>query len=552
MLSSLAVRNLAVASECSIDFGPGMTVLTGETGAGKSVLISAIGLVLGARADASRVRSGTREAMVVAEFNLAGNPAACNAMAAQGLEYEGQCLIRRQVSADGRSRAFINDTPVTLKALTAVTRHLVAIHGQHAHYELAGRDAQRTLLDAYGDYPDTLAAVANAATAVQAAEAALRALTEGAGASPDREAFLRFQIAELAPVALTEEAWHALDARHKTLTHAAELTEGLGMALTALEDNDALTEATARLKPLTRFAPELESTLNMLADAEAIIADARHTLRHTADSLDADPAHLSEVDAQLGEVVELARKHRVAPEALAEHLTKLEAELAQIENLEGEVAQRRTALAAAESAYARCAAELSAAREAAAARLGPEVSARIRDLGMPEGRLEIALSPRASERPSPSGVEDVEFMVTTNAGQPVQPLGRVASGGELSRISLAIQTATAALSGVPVLIYDEVDTGISGGVAELVGRRLRETARHRQVFCVTHLPQVASLAAQHLKVRKSSADGQTEVHVDALDDAARVEELARMLSGMEVSDRSREAAAELLARAASR
>lgn len=552
MLSRLLVRNLAVTAECSLILAPGMTVFTGETGAGKSVLISAIALVLGARADSGRVRAGTREALVVAEFDLTGNAAAQAALETQGIMHEGSCLIRRQVSADGGSRAFINDIPVTLKALTSVTTHLVAIHGQHAHYELAGRDAQRGLLDAYGDHGEALDRVAAAAAAVRDAEAALAELVEGAGVNPDREAFLRFQIAELEPVALPADDWAALDARHRTLTHGAELADGLAEVLSILEEGTATEAAMARLAPLERYAPDLSVPLAMLADAEAIIADARSHVRRLADALEVEPGELAELEAQVSAVLTMARKHRVPAEGLAEHLDSLRHELATIENLESEIAARERAIAAAQQSYRTAADTLTGVRTATAARLGPEVTDLIADLGMPEGRLEIALRPRPAGQFSPQGQEDVEFMVSTNAGQPVQPLSKVASGGELSRISLAIQTATAALTGVPVLIYDEVDTGISGRVAELVGRRLRETAEHRQVLCVTHLPQVASLAGNHFLVSKQTVNGQSEVAVIDLPIAERTEELARMLSGIEVGEQSRAAAAALLSRAGHR
>lgn len=549
MLTRLLVRNLAVTAECSLSLAPGMTVFTGETGAGKSVLVSAIALVLGARADSSRVRSGTREALVVAEFDIHGNTVAQRSLEAQGIESDGTCLIRRQIAADGGSRAFVNDVPVTLKALTAITQHLVAIHGQHAHYELAGRDAQRVLLDAFGGHVEQVRAVSAAADLVRDAEAALAALTDRAGISPDREAFLRFQIAELDPVALAPEDWQALDARHRTLTHGAELAEGLAGVIAMLEDDNVTDTAIARLTPLERYAPDLEGPLRMLADAEAIIADARSALRRLADTLDMAPEELAELETQVNTVLSMARKHRIAPESLAAHLEGLREELLTIENLETEVAERTRAIELAREIYQRAADALTQARDQTAARFGPEVTRLIADLGMPEGQLEAQLRPRVSQPISAQGQEEIEFMVSTNAGQPLQPLSKVASGGELSRISLAIQTATAALSGVPVLVYDEVDTGISGRVAELVGRRLRETAAHRQVLCVTHLPQVASLAQTHFSVRKQTHQGQTEVSVTPVVAEARVDELARMLSGVEVGEQARAAAAALLTQA---
>lgn len=546
MLKHLTVRNLAVTREADVTFGPGMNVFTGETGAGKSVLVSAIALVLGARAASDAVRAGADRALVAAEFDLACAPEAAAALDAQGIEHDGVCLIRRQVNADGGSRAYLNDTPVTLKALGAVTSRLVAIHGQHQHYELAGRDAQRGLLDAFGLHEDKAAAVAAAHLDWRQAADALSTL-EQAGVGADREAFLKFQIDELAEIALTPEAFAELDSRHRQLAHASELAAGVETALTALEEQDGIDAALSTLAPLERFAPQLGEVRSLLGDAEAIVQEARSALRRVIDDTDATPETLSELDRQLTAIHTAARKFKVAPEALGEHLTMLREELDALTNREAELARAADAVAAAERRWSEQAAALTRARRAASKRLGPEVTRLIADLGMPDGRLEATLTPREGGV-HPHGAEDVEFLVTTNAGQPPRPLGRVASGGELSRIALAIQTATASLKGVPVLIYDEVDTGISGRVAELVGRRLRETAAHRQVICVTHLPQVASLSQHHFSVRKAAKKQTTEVSVAALAGEDRVEELARMLAGVEVSETSRSHAREMLAR----
>jgi len=548
VLKHLTVRNLAVTREAEVEFGAGMNVFTGETGAGKSVLVSAIALVLGARADAGAVRSGADRALVVAEFDLSDQPAASEALADQGIEHDGTCLIRRQVNADGGSRAFVNDTQVTLKALTAVTSCLVAIHGQHQHYELSGRDAQRALVDAYGMHEGAAALVAGAYDEVRRRRDALEALKRE-GANADREAFLKFQIEELAGVALDRDAYTELDTRHRQLAHASELVAGIEKALAAFDDHDAVEEAIATLAPLERYAPALGEVRALLTDAEAIVQEATSTLRRIADDIEVTPAELDAMDRRLSAIHAAARKHKVAPEDLADHLATLEAELGRLEHREAALAQADEALATARRAWQEAAAKLTAARRKAAKKLGPEVSRLIGDLGMPDGRLEVTLTPKADGEVSAHGAEDVEFLVTTNSGQPPRSLGRVASGGELSRISLAIQTATARLKGVPVLVYDEVDTGIGGRVAELVGRRLKETARHRQVICVTHLPQVASLAGHHFSVRKAAKGRQTEVSVTALAGEARVDELARMLAGVDVSEASRAHAREMLERA---
>ena len=550
MLKSLLVRNLAVATECELTLHAGMTVLTGETGAGKSVLVNAIGLILGNRAENHLVRSGTKQALVVAEFDLTSHKDARAALDEQAIEHDGTCLIRRQIFADGGSKAFCNDTPITLKALHRITSHLVAIHGQHQHYELANRDAQRELLDQFGGLQSQAEEVFRLAQRYREVNARITALTEGDQNRADREAFLKFQLEELETLAIDKAGYEELDRRHRQLAHGNELIEGCESALESLEARSAIESVVPQLQTLEKFETKLAEARELILSGVASVDEARRTIEAVRDHIDLSEEEYAEIDARLAKLHEAARKHRVKPDELSDLVTRLSDELQSLSNREQAILELEQERAALEGQFDSAAAELSKGRQASATKLASTVTSRIADLGMADAHFAIELRAIEATTPTPHGREEIVFTSATNKGQASRPLAKIASGGELSRISLAIQSATTQLTGIPVLVYDEVDTGIGGRVAELVGRRLRETSQTRQVFCVTHLPQVASLANHHFRITKTAASDTTEISVEKLSEEERIDELARMLAGIEISDQSRRHAEEMLERAA--
>jgi DNA repair protein RecN (Recombination protein N) len=553
MLVALAIRDFAIVDRLELEFEAGFTALTGETGAGKSILIDALALALGSRADAGVVRTGAERAEVTAEFAIERLPAVREWLAEGALEGDpGRLLLRRVVEKGGRSRAFVNGTAATAQQLAEVSERLIDIHGQHAHQSLARAAAQRELVDAHAGL-DALAREVAAAfrewqhlarvRADQAANAAARAA--------ERDA-LAWQVDELAKLALKPGEWDAVQAEQTRLAHAASLIDGARAAIDALAEAEgaaagALGAAAAKLRALRGYDAALGEPLELLDGAAAQLEEALQRLRRYADRVELDPARLAEVERRVDAIHSTARKFKVDPDALIGLAERLAARLAELD-----VAADADALRAQEEAargrYAAAAGKLSAARKDAAAKLARQATAAMKELAMASGRLEIALRP--IEGGSAGGDETVEFLVAVNPGTPPQPLAKVASGGELSRIGLAIQVITAKRAAVPTLIFDEVDAGIGGAVAEVVGRKLRALGGERQVLCVTHLPQVAAQAACQWSVTKTTAGGATRSRVVPLDDQGRIEEIARMLGGMEITATTRRHAAEMLGAAA--
>ena len=550
MLRSLSLRDFVIVDQVELDLGAGFTALTGETGAGKSILIDALGLVLGARADASVIRAGAERADITAEFDVSGRAVARQWLGERDLDEEGGAsLLRRTVDRSGRSRAFVNGRPVTVAQLRELGELLVDVHGQHEHQWLLRRDYQRELLDACAGAGALARSVAERHAAWRQLQEQRLARERDREAAERERALLEDEIRDLEALGFDPIGWEQELAEHRRLAHAGELIIAARAALAAVDEADAnagslLAQATAGLDEAARLDPSIELARNDLATAAAHASEAAHQLRRYLQGIDEDPGRLDQLDRRLRAVHDTARRYRIEPARLAEALDQRQARFAALGGGESDEALARQE-AQAEAAYRSEAAALSKERLAAARRLSSEVTARLQQLAMEGGQFSVHLE--ALAEPSAAGLESVEFRVAAHAGQAVGPLARVASGGELSRIALAIQVLLGGGAGVPTLIFDEVDTGIGGRVAEIVGQLLADLSAHHQVLCVTHLPQVAARAANQVRVSKKTVGGVTLASVEPLAAEARVDEIARMLGGTRITETTRRHAAEMLA-----
>ncbi len=551
MLTRLAIADFAVVRAAELEFGPGMTVVSGETGAGKSLLVDALGFLCGQRADAGVVRHGAERAELAAEFALKDAPAARAWLAEQEMDEGEDCQLRRVLRADGGSKAWINGRLATASQLAELSALLVEIHGQHAQQALLSRSAQRSLLDDYGRHAALLNEVATTARRWQTARDALDELNQRGDVS-DRIELLRHQLQELDAETLDADSIASLDADHRRHAHAAELIAAQADARAWLAESDeanALALVQRARDAIARVAehePRLVDVAAMLESAAISLDEAADTLARLGDELDIDPDRLQSLETRLQRLHTLARKHRVGVDGLGELHQRIAEELLLLENAGARVGDLEAEMKAAGAAWQIAAAKLTKARQKAGKQLADATVALIRELGMGEADFRIALESEADIDPNAQGAERVEFLIAANPGQPPRPLRKVASGGELSRISLAIEVAALGIDTVPTMVFDEVDTGISGGVADVVGRKLRALGNRCQVMCVTHLPQVAAQGHAHWRVRKASDEGVTMSAVERLDEAGRVEELARLLGGANVGDAARAAARSLL------
>ena len=560
MLTHIVIRDFAIIDTLELEFTSGMTVLTGETGAGKSILVDALGLVLGDRADAGIVRHGAEKAEVGAEFDLKDAPEAAVWLEENDLADnsggDGSCLLRRVVGSDGRSRAQINGRSVPLQSLKEIGERLLDIHGQHEHQSLMRPTAQMGLLDSYGDHAELLKRTAKLHADWKTAHDKLTALRTAAGDRDKRLEMLRFQTAELGALQLKPGEVQAVDTEHKRLAHGGKLMETAQAALDALyeaEEGSAhqrVSRALASLDAQLELEPKFKALRDTLATAELQLTEAADGLRDYLADMDLDPKRLDWLENRLAAIHDVARKHRVEPDFLPAHFEALQTELKQLENSEITLQELEAELARLKAAYKKAADDLHARREKTGADLSKKVTTAMQELGMGGGKFAVDVSVPDAERFTAKGVDQVEFMVSANKGQPLKPLAKVASGGELSRISLAIQVIAAQAAAMPSMVFDEVDAGIGGGVAEIVGRRLRDLAASRQVLCVTHLPQVASQAHQHLRVMKETKGNSTLTRIEPLDKKSQVEELARMLGGVEITETTRKHAREMISKAA--
>ena len=554
MLTHLRIRDLAIIDELELDLSRGMTALTGETGAGKSILVDALGLALGDRADSGVVRHGRERAEVDASFDIAALPTLHTWLQEQGLDAQGECIVRRLITVEGRSRGFVNGQAVPMQTLQQLGAFLVDIHGQHEHQSLLRREVQRQLLDDYAGHHDLLGELANAFEEWRALAGRYTQLREATAQRDERLDLLRYQVRELDALAAQEGEITALEQEHARLHHAQRLLETAQRGVQQLYDDDdavvgVLNRHAAELEPLLRYDDRLTAPLQLIREAAIQLDEAAAELRDYLATAELDPARLAEVERRLESLHDVARKHRVEPEALPALHARLAEELAGLENSEAQLDLLAVELERQAQRYRKIADRLTEGRTRAARELAIEVSARLHELGMPGGRFDIALDPRKADDYAASGMEQVEFLVSANPGQPPRPLTKVASGGELSRISLAIQVITSRCLRVPTLVFDEVDVGIGGGVGEIVGKQLRSLGAAHQVLCVTHLPQVAALAHNHLQVRKQSRGDTLTTTIAPLNGAERYEEIARMLGGVEITKQTRAHAREMVTRA---
>jgi DNA repair protein RecN (Recombination protein N) len=549
MLRALSIRDYVIVERLDLELASGFTALTGETGAGKSILVDALGLALGGRADAAIVRAGASRAEVSADFDIDALPAVRDWLAAQDLdEGDGTCILRRTVDSGARSRGFVNGRPATAAQLRELGEMLVDIHGQHEHQLLLKRDRQRMLLDAFGGCEAAAREVA-ARYATWRKLADQRAAREKAqGASARERDLLAHEIRDLEALGFDARQWAEDQAEHRRLGHAQELIAAVTECADALDESDdsataRLAHAAARLAHAAELDPALDEAKRDAETAGMHASEAAQSLRRYLQRLDVDPARLSQLDARIRAVMDAARKHRVEPAALPDALAERKARMAQLGGEES-LEKLREQEAQAEREYRVIAAGLSKSRRAAAKKLASEVTKTMQSLAMGGGRLEAVLEPL--ESPSAGGMEAVELRVAAHAGQELAALAKVASGGELSRISLAVQVLLSGQASVPTLIFDEVDSGIGGGVAEVVGQLLAALSKHHQVLSVTHLAQVAVHARAQIRVAKQTRGNAALATVTPLAQDERVDEIARMLGGLKITEATRRHASEML------
>ncbi|MCS4307065.1 DNA repair protein RecN (Recombination protein N) [Rheinheimera pacifica] len=552
MLCHLHISNFAIVRALEIDWASGMSTITGETGAGKSIAIDALSLCLGERADASVVRPGADKADIVASFDISKLKAAQQWLTEQDLAMGHECIVRRVVNSEGRSRGYINGVQVPAQQLKALGQHLLSIHGQHAHQQLLKSDYQRQLLDAFAANSATLDATRHAWRNWQQLQREYSELQQSQQQRDAQRQLLEYQVAELDNFAPQENEYPELEAEHSRLSHGNTLLSQSQQCLQLLYDDEqqniyqALSVATAQLEQLATLDPALNNIAQMLNDALVQTEEASRELRRYADKVELDPERLAQVDERLGLWLNLSRKHQVAHETLPALHQQLAAQLATLTGNDKRLVQLTADIEQAELNYMAQAEQLSEQRRQAASALSSQVSKSMHELSMANARFEIQLTTMAAGQASANGIDAVEFQVSTNPGQPLQAMHKVASGGELSRISLAIQVILADKVTTPTLIFDEVDVGISGPVAAGVGRLLRQLGESTQIICVTHLPQVASQGHQQLFVEKYTDGIATETRMRSLTDEERISEIARLLAGENISASALANARELL------
>lgn len=553
MLTHLTVTNYAIAEHVELSFHKGMTALTGETGAGKSIVLDALGLALGGRADSGVVRHGCKRADITATFDVKRIDDAADWLKQQELDDGHDCILRRTISHDGRSRAYINGQPCPLRHLRELGSLLMDIHSQHQHQSLLRKETHRKLVD---EFAGAAALVSDTHLAWKAWHRTCTLLAERRHNADENEArvqLLRYQFEELDRLALNPGEQQQLEHEQEQLSQAETILHNSHQAamLCAEDDINAaslIRQAINQLEQLPTGVTALTDSLQMLKEAEIQVNEAGDTLRHFINDYEADPARLAEVEARLSLIYQLARKHRTTAEELPELHQRLGDELAALENGEGSAEQLEAELIQQREHYDAVAQQLSSLREKAAQNLDQRVASELAELSMPAVQFITRLRSNADAEPGPNGQEELEFLVSANPGQPARPLSKVASGGELSRISLAIQVVAAQTSTTPTLVFDEVDVGIGGGTAEVVGRLLRALGESGQIICVTHLAQVAAQSHQHLFVSKFTDEQATFSTIETLDNHGRVSEVARMLGGLDLTKQTLAHAREMFSK----
>ncbi|MEZ5508347.1 MAG: DNA repair protein RecN [Gammaproteobacteria bacterium] len=552
MLTHIKISNFAIVEELDLDIPGKLTVITGETGAGKSIMIDALGLALGDRADSGSVRHGAERAEILATFDIRQIPAAKAWLQERDLLADDECILRRVITADGRSRAYVNGTPSPVQGLKELGEMLVSIHGQHEHQSLLKKETHRELLDEFAGLQATARTVADAWRNWQQKQAEYLHFRDHAKELQDRADLLRFQLAELEELKPQEGELAELEQEHKRLSNVDSLISQGQQALAGLAEGDGALADQAQsvlhlLRDMLHEDNSLKELVELVESARIQLEEAGSSLRHYVDHLDINPERYQEVDRRLSAYIHLARKHREDPHQLFVLWQNLSDELASIDGGDDKLAQLEKAANAAKDVYLAEAARLTKARGKDAKKLSKLITEKVQPLGMPGAEFMVELQALDDGQTSPHGLEQVEFIVRTNPGQPAKPLNKVASGGELSRISLAIQVACAAKTNVATLVFDEVDVGIGGAVAQIVGKLLRELGQANQVLCVTHLPQVAAQGHTHLHVNKQTRRNQTHTDISKLSQDETVSEIARMLGGLKITEQTLAHAREMIA-----
>ena len=546
MLTDLSIRDYAIVQRLDIELHNGMTCVTGETGAGKSIMLDALGLCIGDRADARAVRAGADRAEISALFSVEHLPLAQAWLDRAALLEGHECLIRRTVTSDGRSRAFINGSPATLAQCTELGELLVDIHSQHAHQSLLRRAVQRELLDEFSEITNEAAAVTAEAEAIRGLKQELATLTSSSKELEERRDLLNYQIEELLELNFTEGELHSLESEQKLLSNANWIMDTVhGVSEQCAQLGDQLRSSVTALSD-DRLGSGIDESRDMVASSQIQLEEAASELRRYLDRIELDPQKLQEVEKRLDAAYTLARKHRIQPEALADHLNTLSDELEGLEQGNQRLDELENEIDSRQAKWVKAAAALSKKRAAGGKALASRAMDLLAQLAMERCTLEIGFLPLDADKLDPRGLEEVEIWIATNPGSQPGPLNKVASGGELSRISLALQVAVADMATAPTMIFDEVDVGVGGAVADVVGKLLRTLSANVQVLCVTHLPQVAAKGHKHIQVSKAG-DEVVTTSLNYLSGEERVEELSRMLGGAVVTEATRENARELLA-----
>lgn len=555
MLSNLSVHHLAVVEDIELSFEPGMTSLTGETGAGKSILVDALGLVLGDRADSNMIRHGCDRAEIEASFLIIDNKPLSDWLIEQQLDDEDNCHLRRTITKDGRSRAYINGRAVPASQLRQISEFSIDIHGQHAHQSLLRSDTQRNILDNAADTKRLLDELSLVYNEWQQTKKQLHELKQQAEHHTAQLNLLSYQVNELEPLQLSEDSVAELIKDQHQLAHASQLLNVSQSALFQLfeQENGAAYQLVGQclkdLEELADIEPKFANIVELMNSTMVQLDETADELRHYIDHIDIDPARLDEVETRLSQLHSLARKHHVEIEALPEHYLSLCEQLDAIKNCTVLFEQLEQQLESQEQNCRKLCQQISNKRQAEAQLLANEIIATTQQLALPAATIEINVTPMEGNRFNETGFDTIQFLVSTNPGQSAGELAKVASGGELARISLAIQVVTAGTRSVPTLVFDEVDVGIGGGIAEIVGKHLRKLANSRQVICITHLPQVAAQAHQQLQVNKNQSSDSTHIELTQLTTEQRIEEIARMLGGVKLTEKTRSHAEEMLEQA---
>ena len=551
MLRSLQIRNFAIIDEIDITFNDDMTVLTGETGAGKSILIDALSLVLGERGSSNLIRNKEKRAEYTAEFEITNNSHALNWLIEKSLDNENECILRRTISPDGKSRSFINGNTVNLQSLKSLGDLLVDIHGQHFHQSLCKKNVQRDLLDHFGGLSVTKNKIKRIFNEWKELSDQLSKMIEGNTNKEDRIDLLSFQLKELDELALKPGEYDSLNSEFKKISNIEKINKGINSLIDCLQSNEItnveqmLNDSIKNIDTLATFDNSLEETKDLLSEAEINVSEAIGNLSRYGESIDYDNQKSREIEERINSIISLSRKHRVDPDELIDTKIQIEKELNALNNSQASIDEAERHLSDLRKKYDDLASELTKKRSDSAKKLSRLVANSMNELGMADGIFKAEIT--ASNNISQHGVDDITFYISANPGQKPQPLSNIASGGELSRMSLAIQVITSNGTNIPTMIFDEVDSGIGGAIAEVVGNKLKDLGQNKQVLCVTHLAQVASKGKSHLRINKLTDNKKTKIYATQLNPDERIEEIARMIGGIELTEKTREYAKEMLA-----